>query len=123
VDGKRAGDVSVFTCPECGGSLWQLDDRALVRFRCHVGHAYGGEVLLQEQSEALEAALWTAARTLREKSVLARQLAATMVQRGNAAAAERFEEETRLADHYGGLIQQYLLRTAPAPEPPESPRT
>ena len=35
-------------CPECGGALWQLDDPGLVRFRCHVGHAYNGEVLLAE---------------------------------------------------------------------------
>ena len=45
-----------FTCPECGGSLWQVDEPDLLRFRCHVGHAYNAEVLLSEQGEALEAA-------------------------------------------------------------------
>lgn len=72
----RAGDVSVYTCPECGGALWQVNQKGLSLFRCHLGHAYNGEALLAEQSERLEAALWTAVRTFREKSVLSHQLAA-----------------------------------------------
>jgi two-component system chemotaxis response regulator CheB len=106
----RRGTVSTFTCPECGGCMWQLDEAELLRFRCHVGHAYGADALLAEQSAALEAALWTAVRTFREKGVLARQLANRDRQAGNAQSAGRFEEEGQLAERYGGLIQEYLLR-------------
>src|SRR5262249_27910818 len=81
--GDRRGEVSVFTCPECGGTLWQVDEKELVRFRCHVGHIYNGEALLAEQSEALEAALWTAVRTFKDKMVLATQLAGEAYKRGN----------------------------------------
>ena len=107
--GERRGQVSVFTCPECGGSLWQVDEKDLVRFRCHVGHAYYAEGLLSEQSEALEAALWTAVRTFKERVVLCRQLAAAERQGGKTATAERFEEQARVAERYSQLIQQYLL--------------
>src|SRR5205085_2596697 len=103
VHNQRRGDVSVFTCPECGGSLWQVDETALIRFRCHVGHAYNGEILLAEQTEVLEAALWTAARIFREKSVLGRQLAARERDKGNELAAERFEEQAAQAHQYGSL--------------------
>jgi two-component system chemotaxis response regulator CheB len=113
-DGRR-GQVSVFTCPECGGSLWQVDERKLLRFRCHVGHAYNGEALLAEQSEALEAALWTAVRTFKEKGVLARQLAARERGEGDAANAARFDEQADQAEQYGSLIQRYILDTAPPP--------
>jgi len=106
---ERRGEVSTFTCPECGGALWQVDDTGLVRFRCHVGHAYNGETLLAEQSEALEAALWTAVRTFREKAVLARQLAAREREKGNAGAAARFEEHGTQADQYGKLIVRHVL--------------
>src|SRR5262249_19759552 len=41
-DGRRGG-VSTFTCPECGGAMWQLDEQNLLRFRCHVGHAYAAD--------------------------------------------------------------------------------
>src|SRR5205085_10784306 len=57
-NGERRGALSVFTCPECGGSLWQVDEEKMMRFRCHVGHLYHGETLLAEQGEILEAALW-----------------------------------------------------------------
>jgi two-component system chemotaxis response regulator CheB len=109
----RRGEVSIFTCPECGGSLWQVNDSSLVRFRCHVGHAYDGEVLLCEQTEALEAALWTAVRTFKEKSVLASQMAHTELAAGNADAAARFEEQAGQAAQFGGLIQTMLLNGQP----------
>jgi two-component system chemotaxis response regulator CheB len=117
--GDRRGQLSVYTCPECGGALWQVDESALARFRCHVGHAYYGEALLEEQSEALEAALWTAVRTFKEKTVLARQLARQALDQGKPEVAARFDEDAALAERYGLLIEEYLLREGvPNSEPP-----
>jgi two-component system chemotaxis response regulator CheB len=113
VRGERGGEVSVFTCPECGGTLWQVDESAMPRFRCHVGHAYNGEVLLAEQTDALEAALWTAVRTFREKSVLSRQLASNERARGDAAAAARFDEQAGQAEQFGSLILRHVLDVGP----------
>jgi two-component system chemotaxis response regulator CheB len=117
----RRGEVSVFTCPECGGSLWQVDDAGLVRFRCHVGHAYNGEALIAEQSEALEAALWTAVRTFREKSVLGRQLASAERGKGNAKSAARFEDQAVLAEQYANLILKHVLNAEPQDTLPREP--
>jgi two-component system chemotaxis response regulator CheB len=108
INGRR-GEVSVFTCPECGGALWQVDEIGIVRFRCHVGHAYRAEVLLSEQTEALEAALWTAVRTFKEKCVLATQLAHNEQAKGDAEAAARFREQAQQAARFGQLIEHYLL--------------
>ena len=111
--GDRQGQLTVFTCPECGGAMWQVDEETLTRFRCHVGHAYYGEKLLAEQGEVLEAALWTAVRTFKERTILATQLAAQARERGDTWAAARFEEEAMVADRYGRLIQENLLRAPP----------
>jgi two-component system chemotaxis response regulator CheB len=105
----RLGQVSVFTCPECGGSLWQVGQTRLTQFRCHVGHAYNGEALLAEQSGALEAALWTAVRTFKEKMVLSRQLAAQERSKGQEAVAKRFDERADQAEQYASLIQKHVL--------------
>ncbi len=112
----RQGNVSTYTCPECGGSLWQVDEKELIRFRCHVGHVYNGEALLAEQSANLEAALWTAVRTFKEKCVLAHQLAESHREKGREEAARRFEEEGCQADRYSMLIQQYLTQGLAIPE-------
>jgi two-component system, chemotaxis family, protein-glutamate methylesterase/glutaminase len=106
---ERGGELSCFSCPECGGTLWQVAQTGLTQFRCHVGHAYNGEALLAEQSETLEAALWTAVRTFREKVVLARQLATHERAKGEAALAARFEEQAAQAEEYAALIQKHVL--------------
>jgi two-component system chemotaxis response regulator CheB len=106
---RRRGSVSTFTCPECGGSLRQVDEKDLVRFRCHVGHAYNGEALLAKQNLSLEAALWSEVRTFREKFRLSRRLAEQQRAHGAAAIAARYEEQAQLAEHYGGPIIQYIL--------------
>jgi two-component system chemotaxis response regulator CheB len=110
--GQRRGTVSVFTCPECGGSLWQVDDKTLVRFRCHVGHVYQAEALLAEQAEILEAALWTAVRTFKDRAVLSRQLANQERERGNAPGASHFDDQAQQAERYSNSIQKYLLESA-----------
>jgi two-component system, chemotaxis family, protein-glutamate methylesterase/glutaminase len=106
---ERRGAPSVYICPECGGVLWQVDQEEMVRFRCHVGHAYYGEQLLEGQADALEAALWTAVRTFRERSTLSRQLALSEQHKGNTENAARYEETATVADQHGDAIRTFLL--------------
>jgi two-component system chemotaxis response regulator CheB len=64
----KAGDRTAYSCPECGGGLWELSQEGtLKRFRCHFGHAYSQDSLLQGMSNALEETLWVAMRTLEER--------------------------------------------------------
>ncbi|HZW29299.1 MAG TPA: hypothetical protein VFF52_01235 [Isosphaeraceae bacterium] len=116
---QRQGDVSVFSWPECGGALGQVAETGLVRFRCHLGHPYQGEILLAERTETLEAALWTAVRIFREKSVLGRQLAALERSKGNDAAADRFQEQADQAHQSGSLIIRQVLNVDPGAAGPQ----
>lgn len=50
-------------------------DGELLRYRCHVGHAYDANLLLGAQTEAIERALWSALRALDERAALLRRLA------------------------------------------------
>jgi hypothetical protein len=117
VQDERRGPLSVYTCPDCGGTLWQVDDKELTRFRCHIGHVYCGEKLLAEQAKMLEEALGTAVRILKEKSVLARQLAACERQQGNLESASRFQDQAQLAEGQSELIKKDILQAAPLSSP------
>ena len=93
--------------------MWQVPDGMVTRFRCHTGHAYYGEDLFAEQGETLEAALWTAVRMFKERTILARQLAIRERERRHQDAAQRFEEDGRRAEEYSTLIQRNMLRVHP----------
>jgi two-component system, chemotaxis family, protein-glutamate methylesterase/glutaminase len=69
------GRPSGFTCPECHGALWEIDDGGLPRYRCRVGHGFSADSLLDTQRDDVEAALWTAYRALEERAALCRRLA------------------------------------------------
>ena len=73
---RPPGQLSTLTCPECGGSLYELHDGQLLRFRCRVAHAYTADSGLEEKTEALEGALYTALNTLQESVAMAERLAA-----------------------------------------------
>jgi len=56
-DEKKGGPPSVYTCPECSGTLWELQSGKLARYECRVGHAYSLSSLVEGNTEALEQAM------------------------------------------------------------------
>ena len=109
MEGEHPGEPSGFSCPDCNGVLWEIQAEGLRRYRCRVGHAWSPESLLTQQSEALEAALWIALRTLEERAALARRLAEPARRRGHSITATRFEEQATEAQQAARLVRNLLL--------------
>jgi two-component system chemotaxis response regulator CheB len=102
------GTSSVYSCPECGGVLWEVEDDDLLRFRCRVGHAYTGEGAVEEQGVTVETALWTALRALQERAQLSDRMAQRLGERGAAKSQARFQELAGEAREQAELIRQVL---------------
>jgi hypothetical protein len=83
------GRPSRFTCPECHGALWEVDDGSLLRYRCHVGHALTADAVLHAQAVQAEEMLWSLMRTHQERAALARRM----------AERERTNNHEALAEH------------------------
>ncbi|HZF10588.1 MAG TPA: chemotaxis protein CheB [Thermoanaerobaculia bacterium] len=113
-----AGDPSGFTCPDCGGALWETHDHPLVRYRCRTGHVYSPESLITEQSEGVETALWTALRVLQENADLARRMARRMRDRGLARAEARYAERAEEAERQAVTLRVLLLTAETMDEEP-----
>src|SRR5262249_47684536 len=52
----QIGQPSMFTCPECHGTLMRIRGEKPLRFRCHTGHAFTADTLLSELTEVTEEA-------------------------------------------------------------------
>ena len=68
------GDQIPVACPECNGPIYETRNGELTLFECFVGHRFAPESLSEQHTEALERALWTAIRTLKERVVLHKKL-------------------------------------------------
>jgi two-component system chemotaxis response regulator CheB len=107
--GERAGHVSLFSCPHCGGVMRQTEENRVAEFLCHVGHAYEGETLLVAQGETIETASWSLMRALKERALLARELAALARGRGDEAAESRLAAIAAKAEKQLALVEGGLL--------------
>lgn len=110
-DGEHVGTPSVFSCPECGGVLWEVQDGNLLRFRCRVGHAYSVDSILAGQTEAVEEALWTALKTLEESVSFSRRMANDARKGGKDWLEKRFSEKAQEAEQHAAVIKQVLTKS------------
>lgn len=103
------GARSRFTCPECSGVLWEIDDAKPRRFRCHTGHAFTLRTLASTQDLSTDEALWSAMRALQEREALQRALAEAGDADGEGlqgeALLERAAHTGQLADEMRSMIQ------------------
>ncbi len=110
---ERVGKPSAFSCPECGGVLWEVQDEEMLRFRCRVGHAFSVESVEGAQVEQLEDALWTALKTLEENASLSRSMAKRARERGQKSLARSYEERVHSVEQRASIIQQVLQKEKP----------
>ncbi|RWF71578.1 MAG: chemotaxis protein CheB, partial [Mesorhizobium sp.] len=119
----RLGELSVFTCPECHGPLWEIEDGDMLRYRCHTGHAFTSEAMMEAQSAEADEILWSLLRahqqraeftrrmaereTKRDRSELATQLRARAKEyQADAEVIERILENRRMAVKGNGGIEE-----------------
>ncbi|MBD0320148.1 MAG: chemotaxis protein CheB [Gemmatimonadetes bacterium] len=104
----RPGVPAPYSCPECHGTLFEIEEGAVMRYRCRVGHGYSVETLLAHQGHAVESALWTAMLALKERAALSRKMAERLRARGGDVSADRFEDQANEADMRAGVILEVL---------------
>src|SRR6476620_2092869 len=89
--GSARGEGTRYTCPDCGGVLFERREGLLERFECSVGHVFSIESLSSAQADALENALWAAVRSLEDRAALLRRLAVGGRDRRQLRSAVAFE--------------------------------
>jgi two-component system chemotaxis response regulator CheB len=100
---------SLFTCPECNGALWEIENGGL-QYRCHVGHAYSAKALGQEQDGTIEQSLWTALRALKESAALDERLADRSRQHHLDMAEEQHRQNASMKMEHVARLQNFLAQ-------------
>jgi two-component system chemotaxis response regulator CheB len=106
----RIGRRSVLACPECHGVMWEIDERELVRYRCHVGHAYTAELMSIALDDNLNRALGSALRALDERIALAERLFAQAREKGLTHVAESWAEKAQEFGDEAQVIRDAIRR-------------
>jgi len=112
------GEPSPYSCPECGGVLWEIRGGEPLRFRCRIGHGYTSETLTAEQAMTVEHALWTALRALEEHAAVRRRMAERASRRGMTASADRYQERARELEQHAQKVRTLLLAGVGAADEP-----
>ena len=105
----RPGRVSIYSCPECSGTLWEVEDAGILRFRCRVGHSYSPDSMLAAQIDSVDRALWAALRALEERVALTRRLADRARRRRHEGVAVAFEQRAEAAAEPAAVVRDMLL--------------
>jgi two-component system chemotaxis response regulator CheB len=84
------GELSPFTCPECRGVLVRIQEGNLFRFRCHTGHSFTADALLEEIMRTIGDLIWQVQRGFQEGSMLLEHIGTHMQERGEMAKARVF---------------------------------
>jgi two-component system chemotaxis response regulator CheB len=104
-DAEPAGLV----CPDCGGSMFTVEDDAVLRFRCWVGHGWTAGALEQANGRALEDALWAAVRVLEENQAVQQRLFTRAVAHGRQSIVERIAAERAQQEEFIRTLRSVIM--------------
>jgi two-component system chemotaxis response regulator CheB len=105
-DMSSLGTLSAFTCPTCHGALWELHGDVL-RYRCHTGHAFTRDSLIEEQTVEVEDALYSAMRAVEEKALVLRRMSERHSGKSERLKAE-FQSKAEELEQTANLLRGML---------------
>lgn len=103
------GSLSQFTCPECRGSLVRITEGGLFRFRCHTGHGFSAEALLEGLMETVGQLIWQTTRGFQEASMLLEHIGQHMQDNGGASRADIFLAKARELNQRASQFQRIAI--------------
>jgi two-component system chemotaxis response regulator CheB len=102
-------EPSVYTCPECHGVLFRIEEGRIARFRCHTGHGFSSDALMSGQEQAAETSLWEALKTLQESGALLGELSERMRDAGDDEAAQALRDKADAVEERLKLLRELAL--------------
>jgi two-component system chemotaxis response regulator CheB len=110
------GELSPFTCPECHSVLVKIKEGNLLRFRCHTGHGFTEDVLLESVMNSAGQMIWQVRRGLQKVELLLEHIGRRLQEGGDATRAKKFRaraaEIGRRASRFQKLAREHVSLSA-----------
>lgn len=110
---NNLANQSLYTCPDCGGNLWEINEGGQARYRCHIGHAFSEQDLLRKQYESLNGTLWIALRMMEERKNLLNRLSRNEQTGNMQALANMHAERARELEIHISNLKELLFNVKP----------
>lgn len=111
------GTRSTYSCPDCGGALWEIHDGNITRYRCYTGHMYTANTLQETKRKELEDTFWVALRILEERRNLLVKMAEEESSKGWQRSADNKATRAEELEVHIGRLKDMLFETTDDPEP------
>jgi len=112
---RHEGEPSVFTCPDCQGTLFIVHHSELVRFQCRIGHKYSPESMMEAQDENVERLMWSAIRALEEQSEYISQMAQQIAKMDDGHHVGEYVQKSHAALQKAQEIRKLLTSDSLSP--------
>ena len=109
-DMDRIGRRSALACPDCHGVMWEIEEGDIVRYRCHVGHAYTADAMAYALDENLTRALATALRALDERIAITEKLRDKAIDSHHKTSAEWWQRRRDETQREADIIRDSIRR-------------
>jgi len=100
------GELSPYTCPECHGVLLRLHNDKIVRYRCHTGHAYSADTLVEALTEKIEDGLYNALRGMNESIILLNHIGDHFAEVNQPKLAALYFKKAKEAEERSQLVRK-----------------
>jgi two-component system chemotaxis response regulator CheB len=110
---EKLGELSPFTCPECNGTLWEINDGSMLRYRCHVGHAFTADSVLAARAVELDRMLEGLLRSHQERAALVRRVADHERKLQNDSLAKLFDQRAAEYEYDAEVVRRFARHGQP----------
>ena len=104
------GNLSPLTCPECHGVLVRLQNDNIIRYRCHTGHAYSVDTLMEAITEKIENSLYSAIRGMDESYLLLNHLGDHLAESNQPKLAAVYFKKAKEAKEKSELVRKAVFQ-------------
>lgn len=103
------GELSPYTCPECHGVLFRITEGNYSRYRCHTGHAYSVQTLMESLNEKIEENLYNALRCVDETVILLNHVGDHFAEDNHPKMAAAYFQKAGIAVKQGDNIRETIF--------------